>query len=663
MALQLSDPKWAMMTAFIVAQPISGMVMAKGVARLAGTLVAATVGITLIAWFGQTPILFSGALALWLAICVACATFFRNFRSYAFVLSGYTAVIIAAPALQAPDTVFSLAVSRGTEITIGIACAGLSSLIFSPGVAGRAYFRDLNDVFASVGAHLGELAGLHEERDTNRLKSLIGRVLQLESLRGYARFDTPGFRARDRLARRLDYELISLLTATFTVEEHLMRDVSGKTRLPERVAAREELQPAARLMTENAPPFGEGVKQALTQAYDRILARAQRYDIERSPSEWIAISRLLDLANRLKAAVVMHTLLTEESEPERQPRPRRFSTGPETGRALRNAGRAFITVVCTCAIWIHSGTRSGLIAVILVSVFSTLFATRDNPIAALGPLTRGVAFATVVGFGYAFLILPALSDFPMLALTLFPILFFGSLAMGEPRTAGTGTVFLIILSVLLNLDNTGRPHAATYLNDALGMGLAIGVVFLAFLLLWPSGPRITVHRLLDGVFSDLAAGFSSPRHHFETRMYDRLVRLMPHLDTARAEDADLLQGALAAVTIGMEGRRLSGQLRSPLLPAAHREKGLGLLSRLAEYFTASPARTADLAAIVDETVRFSDDLLYAADPLPDHRQRRLMVRTGVTARIIATALEHNADFFQRRGRVEKEQPEATTNAA
>ena len=35
----LEQPAWALMTAFIVAQPLSGMVLQKGLARLLGTLV------------------------------------------------------------------------------------------------------------------------------------------------------------------------------------------------------------------------------------------------------------------------------------------------------------------------------------------------------------------------------------------------------------------------------------------------------------------------------------------------------------------------------------------------------------------------------------------------------------------------------------------------
>ena len=53
----------------------------------------------------------------------------RNFASYAAALAGYTAAIIAADTLGAtggPDgQVFMLAVTRASEICIGIVCAGI----------------------------------------------------------------------------------------------------------------------------------------------------------------------------------------------------------------------------------------------------------------------------------------------------------------------------------------------------------------------------------------------------------------------------------------------------------------------------------------------------------------------------------------------------------
>src|SRR5262249_28249114 len=69
------------------------------------------------------------ALALWGAACALLATLLRNFAAYAAALAGFTATIIAADTLGATggpnNDVFMLAVTRVSEISIGIVCAGI----------------------------------------------------------------------------------------------------------------------------------------------------------------------------------------------------------------------------------------------------------------------------------------------------------------------------------------------------------------------------------------------------------------------------------------------------------------------------------------------------------------------------------------------------------
>ena len=128
----LEQPAWALMTAFIVAQPLSGMVLQKGLARLLGTLVGTLMSVLFMGLFAQTPWLFLLALALWLGLCTASSTLLRSAWSYSFVLAGYTVAIIALPAISHPLGIFDQAVARCTEISLGIICATASSALLWP---------------------------------------------------------------------------------------------------------------------------------------------------------------------------------------------------------------------------------------------------------------------------------------------------------------------------------------------------------------------------------------------------------------------------------------------------------------------------------------------------------------------------------------------------
>jgi uncharacterized membrane protein YccC len=84
--------------------------------------------VVLTTWFPQNRIGFLVGLALWGGVCSFVASLFRNFASYAAALAGYTAAIIGTDTLGATGgasgEVFMLAVTRASEIWIGILCAG-----------------------------------------------------------------------------------------------------------------------------------------------------------------------------------------------------------------------------------------------------------------------------------------------------------------------------------------------------------------------------------------------------------------------------------------------------------------------------------------------------------------------------------------------------------
>src|SRR5271168_5505759 len=127
--LQLDNPSWAGTTAAIVCQPSLGASLRKSWFRMVGTAVGAVAIVVLTACFPQDRLGFLLGLALWGAACGLFATLLRNFAAYSAALAGYTAAIIASDELGATGgasgAVFILAVTRASEIGIGIICAGV----------------------------------------------------------------------------------------------------------------------------------------------------------------------------------------------------------------------------------------------------------------------------------------------------------------------------------------------------------------------------------------------------------------------------------------------------------------------------------------------------------------------------------------------------------
>src|SRR3984885_8734951 len=127
--LQLDNAYWAGASAAAVSQPILGASLRKGWFRMIGTLTGATFIVALTACFVQDRTAFLIGLALWSGACALVATLLRNFASYAAALAGFTAVIVASDELGATGgatgDAFMFAVTRASEICIGIACAGV----------------------------------------------------------------------------------------------------------------------------------------------------------------------------------------------------------------------------------------------------------------------------------------------------------------------------------------------------------------------------------------------------------------------------------------------------------------------------------------------------------------------------------------------------------
>jgi hypothetical protein len=106
------------------------------------------------------------------------ATMLRNFASYAAALAGFTAAIIASNTLGATGgasgIVFDLAVTRATEILIGIICASAVLAVTTPAGARQALANRLNDLSTRV---VAGLLGVLRSMDTSPTERQYRHIL------------------------------------------------------------------------------------------------------------------------------------------------------------------------------------------------------------------------------------------------------------------------------------------------------------------------------------------------------------------------------------------------------------------------------------------------------------------------------------------------------
>src|ERR1700748_2656653 len=185
--LELDNPFWAGTSAAIVCQPQLGAALRKGWFRMVGTVVGATMIVVLTGCFPQDRMAFLGLLALWGGLCAFAASALRNFASYSAALAGYTAAIIAADNLGATggasSDVFLLAVTRASEICIGIACAAIVLAGTDLGGTQRRLAESFANLAAEIMGGFGRMLTLAETQllDTKPdRREFVRRVIALD---------------------------------------------------------------------------------------------------------------------------------------------------------------------------------------------------------------------------------------------------------------------------------------------------------------------------------------------------------------------------------------------------------------------------------------------------------------------------------------------------
>ena len=647
--LQLDNAYWVFINVAILIQPLPGFLVVRGFARLLGTFVAGAVSIALIAAFAQSYMLFSVALVGWVSLMVFCASLFRNNLSYGFVLAGYVTMIVGVRAMSDPATVFSVAVARTAETALAAVVAAFVSVLLAPGTTARKYLAARVAALRAIGTQFGRLerdpdeapaaagAGEDDPRSPHPdLHRLVETTLSLEQTRRYARYDEPRFAEHDRLARRLDYELLALVSAMASLQVYLAKFGRGVDRRP-----LQALDEAADLMARDPDDTG-ALRRAFGQAYTRILetARADRAnDRRRSLVDWVVISRALDLASRMRAAVVKHEMLLTERGAGRRTRRSRpeFAVPVSVRESLRTTARAAVAMGIGAAIWATHAEPALNGMMVLMAVLTTLFALGDNPVGGARGFGIGAACAGVAAFVVNFVLLPAVNGYVMLMVVLLPFVFVAALAMATPRLALVGRISLVTFGLLVHPDNNARQDFVSFAEALIGAELAVFLALAAFTLILPVSSRGLLRERLAGMFGELARGFTGSRERFETRVYDRLLRLPVAADRGETH-VSARQAAFAAVNMGLEARSLRVLAARAGFGEPTRAGVRTALAELERLFAHGYPAVERVFEVQAKTNALARRMLDEAVTFTPRRRMRHGVRAAVAAELVAAAL-------------------------
>ena len=642
-ALKLDHPQWAMMTVFIVAQPVAGMVLAKGFYRLLGTLAGglAAIGITTV--FGTGPWLLVTALAVWIGLCTLVSSLLRNPEAYGAALAGYTAMIIGLPAFGQPHFVVDLAVARCAEIVLGIVCAGLTSRLILPKLAADAIIARLKRSILDLAVYAGGafsggdaamLAGLH--------RKLITDAQTLGEMRTYARLEAPSFATRAHPVRRTIGQLLSALSAARALHAHAAPKNAAL------IPVRTDLQTLVGELAGKSGALGDTTPWVAR--LDAIAAKARQTPDMTNVQDGDrlgTVTRLTiaaDFAEALKQVLSgLDALRSPASRKARERKQPPLVVHRDYHAAWRNAVRAALATLLVAAFWLTTKWSEAAGTVILVAVVSSLFAARPDPVQSAWSFFKGTLLALPFAFLLGQVALPALPGFGWFALFVVPIMVPAALAMANPRYVGVATAFAINFLAFLNPHQSMTydpwPFFAGSASILVGILLAIGV----FLVVLPADPWLTINRIVRAMREDLARlclHERVPRRSaFESLAYDRVNQLMPLTPRAGKKGDAILDGSIAAVTVGLEILRLRNAQQSPAIPSETALSITNFLRGLArELLFRRPGEP--------QTATIAVARQYAAG-LTDRSDSAEMLQVAASLRIIAAAIEDFPEFFAK----------------
>lgn len=552
----LDRPYWAMATAYIVAQPLTGAMRSKAAYRFYGTLLGAVACICLVPNLVNAPVLLIAALSIWIGGCIYFAVLDRTPRSYVFLLAGYSVALIGFPIVDTPGTVWDVALARVEEISLGIVCTTVIGSIVLPTPLVPALTARL-DSWIKDAAELARCVlstGPENAATVAARRRVAGSAVEIGMLATHLAYDTSNLQTATVPVVILHQRILLLLPVISGAADRIrsLRGIDGIT------------SPLRAVLDRMSAWIKAGREAELSEAnalHAEIDALEPMLD---ASADWKTVV-LVGLLVRLRELTdLVHDIMALRRQ-IRADEPRltklRFAGGAiltlkhhDHLMALHSALAAALAIGLISAFWIASAWPEGAVAASLAAVACAFFAAQDDPVPNIVAFLLATIIAIVVDAIYLFAILPRAHDFEMLVLAFAPaFLAFGLLA-GMPATARAGGPLAFVAATQLALSSSYSADFPSYVNGSAAAIIGLGAAAVIISIFRTVSAEWTAWRLLRRNRVDVA-NIAANRSHaaleaFAALMMDRLSLVVPRLALGTNAADDGAASALADIRVG-----------------------------------------------------------------------------------------------------------------
>jgi uncharacterized membrane protein YccC len=535
--LELDRAYWAGVSAAIVCQPSVGASLRKGASRMAGTVVGAMAVVALTAFFAQDRVAFLLGLAIWSSACAFGASLLRNSASYGAALAGFTAVIIAGDELGATGgasgDAFMLAITRASEICIGIVSASVVLAATDLGSARRRLAAELAALGAEIASRLDSslsLIGASQASVRSMRHDLATRIVALSSIVDDALGEATDLRYRLGTLQAATEGMIVALSGWRTAANCLEQLGEAEGRRESTIVFK--MYPTQLGAQSAKSPWIEDPASLVS------LCRAAIRSLVVLPADTPSLRLLADgVARALRGLSLTADALAALVDPTHQVSYRRrfWFYRPDMLPAVVAAVRVFATIVVIELMWIVTAWPSGATAMGIAAIGIILFSPREaQAYSEARAFTIGVALASTVAAIVRFAVLPGMETFAGLSLVIGAVLVPSSILSTQAWQTSVFKSMIVFFCILLAPANLMTFDTAEFYNAALASIVGMAMAAIGFLLLPPLSAAARVRRMLRITLRDLrrlAAGeFHCRIDDWEGRRYRRLSEMPSEVD-------------------------------------------------------------------------------------------------------------------------------------
>ncbi|MFC0142109.1 p-hydroxybenzoic acid efflux pump subunit AaeB [Erwinia mallotivora] len=520
----LETPRWAVMTACIVAggtafaaggDPFSGALRHRGMLRIIGTFLGCIAALAIMIATIRAPVLMLLLCCIWAGFCVWLSSLIKVENAYALGLAGYTALIIVV-SVNANGSVLlapQFAVERCSEIIIGIVCAILADMLFSPRSIKQDIDREIDALLVEQ-YKLMQLCVAHGDKEEldKVWTGLVRRTTALNVMRSYLMMESGRWQKIDRRMRALN--TLSLTLITQACETFLIQNTR-----------QEYIPPQFHLFFEK--PVGSiGDIHKRMKIMRRVITASGSRNTPVTIGNWVgAATRYLLLLKGIHTNSSISRIEEEIliAEPVVKMR------SAESRHALINGLRTFAATVAGSLFWLWSGWTSGSGAMVMIAVITALAMRVPNPLMMAKDFLYGMIVAIPLGSLYYMVIMPATQQsMLLLCIALGVMAFIGGILI-QRRQIGTLGALVGTLNII-TLDNPMTFKVSSFLDSALGQAIGCFLAILVILLIRDNSKartgRTLLNRFMYAAVSAMTTNQARRRENHLPALYHQLFMLL-----------------------------------------------------------------------------------------------------------------------------------------